>query len=83
MSARALKARLNAAPANNARRHSGLNRAFSAAFLGRTIFLARCPRLVMNAAPLALDGRMLFGYKRTCGAFLAGIQPRKLFGNAA
>jgi hypothetical protein len=57
MSARALKARLNAAPANNARRHSGLNRAFSAAFLGRTIFLARCPRLVMNAAPLALAAR--------------------------
>ena len=42
---RALKARLNAQ----------MNRAFSADGLHSMILLGRCPRLSMNAAPLALN----------------------------
>src|SRR5439155_9858889 len=50
---------------------SEMNRAFSAALWDVTIFLGRCPRLLMTAAPLALTG-----YK----AVRRGCLPRALRG---
>src|SRR5207249_11374182 len=52
----ALKARFNA-PVHGQPTQigAGMNRAFSAGGLALPEFLGRCPRLVMNAAPLALN----------------------------
>jgi hypothetical protein len=52
----ALKARFNTRFAVNATQLGfEMNRAFSASVLALHGYLGRCPRLIMNAAPLALQ----------------------------